>query len=136
MDAGVVLFTAKAILYGFTGLIVGSIYIKMRFDSCKPRACLDFTCDKNIWEDVETWAGEEGYKAKILSCIERSYWKSGGVRLLIRQDINKVHVEAWVLCNMLIYKREVSIDEFRNKYVAGVNKLLDMLGSQVTLRVI
>jgi len=97
---------------------------------------MDFVSSKEIWSDVEAWANEEGYKLKTQHEIERIYRKGGNAYLLLRQDVDKVHIEAWLIFDMLFFKREVAVDatdlsnplRIRNRHVMQVNKLLVMLG--------
>jgi hypothetical protein len=118
------------------------------FTFCRLRTCLDFVSSKEIWRDVEHWAEEYGYKLKSQSGTERlylyksSFWTFSRSRyptyLLIRQDGDKVHVEAWKKRG----KREVAVDEFalllnfpsQNMDVIRINKLLTVLESQLKIR--
>jgi len=112
------------------------------FYSCRPRTCLDFTSDKEIWWDVERWAEKEDYKLQSHSGTGKMYKKAGsldtGPYLLIRQDSDKVHVEAWV---KMISASEIAIDEatligmlYIGQFVPPFNRLLTRLRSPVRIR--
>ncbi len=130
IGAGAVMFMMKALSSG-----------------CKTRTLLDFTSSKEIWGDVERWAKEQGYALKNQTGTERVYQKGSGFWaasscLSIRQDGDKVHVEAWSLMNMLVFKQEIATDEarmvakpVRKSNATRINKLLTELGSPVTITV-
>jgi hypothetical protein len=113
------------------------------FSSCRPRTCLDFISDKEIWRDVELWANKENYKLKSHSETERIYKGNGlfdtGYHLLVCQDGDKVHIEAWVQIGF--YSIEVAIDEAtlftlanERRFVRPFNRLLTRLRIPVRIR--
>jgi len=132
----------EPIIIGIVCAIIVLFDKKRGFASCRPRACLNFTANKEIWGDVEIWAKREGYKLNSHSGAERVYRKnvffwSNASCLLIRQDREKVHIEAWVKMNFLVSNIEVAIDEatiLSTKKAIRLNKLLEILGSQVKFR--
>ncbi|MDR0234589.1 MAG: hypothetical protein LBI31_07315 [Zoogloeaceae bacterium] len=79
-------------------------------EACKPRACLDFIADKEIWGDAERWAKEYGYKLKRQSGMEKVYKRGvwNFTCLLIRQNDDKVHLESW---RKEFARRETATDE-------------------------
>jgi hypothetical protein len=113
------------------------------FSGCRTRTCLDFTTDKEVWPIVELWAKKEGCKLQSQTKTERVYRKGIGY-LLIRQNDDKVHIEAWV--KNRLFKYEAAADEaslFLNEYqnrgrvrinTRRINKLLIMLRSPVKIR--
>jgi len=139
---------ASGVIVGVVAGVGVSIFIAKALSSgCKPRTLLDFTSNKEIWGDVEHWAKEQGYSLKNQAETERIYQKGSGFWaaascLSIRQDGDKVHVEAWSLVNMLAFKQEIATDEarvmakpVRKSNAARINKLLTTLGSPVMITV-
>ncbi|MCL2872350.1 MAG: hypothetical protein FWF41_05145 [Betaproteobacteria bacterium] len=136
-----------AIIAGVIGGGLGIATIRAQTANCRRRTQLDFTSGKEIWSDVERWAKEQGYTLKNQNGAERTYQKGAGFWaasscLSLRQDGDKVHVEAWSLANMLVFKAEIATDEailaakpIRKKNAERVNKLLAILGSPVTITV-
>jgi len=98
--------------------ILGSS-MKIR-ESCRTRAIWDFTSSKGIWSDVEYWAKEEGYKLKSRSGKERVYKKGSFwmdpdtfqkviACLLISQEGDGVHIEAWMESGAFTFKKEIAV---------------------------
>jgi hypothetical protein len=139
--------TVAIVIGGVVGCFAVILLMKVMSSGCKPRTLLDFTSSKDIWSNVERWAHEQGYALKNQTGMERVYQKGSGFWaaascLLIRQDGGKVHVEAWSLMNMVVFKREIASDEtrfaakpVRESNAARINKLLAALESPVTITV-
>jgi len=125
---------------GFIGIILGHLHQKKVLASSRSRTYLDFVSSKEVWSDLERWAKKEGWKLKSNSGAERIY-KKGSFCLLIRQNDDKVHAEAWVEMHMLFIKQEVAVDDAvllcafsYPKIVMQINKLLIILESPVKIR--
>jgi len=127
---------AFGLIFAFLAVFSG----RKKFGSCRQRTYLNFTANKEIWSNVERWAKREGCKLESQSEIERLYRK-GSRYLLIHQNDENVHIEAWIKFDMLFSKHEIAVDEatllcspYQIKDMMRINTLLATLGSSVRVR--
>jgi len=134
-------YLTPGLLGGFLTMLIIYFRQKSLFSSSRPRTNFDFAVSKNVWRDVEIWAKEEKYKLKAQSEKERLYQRNSGC-LLIRQDVDRVHIEAWLSFGIFSTGGDVAIDEtvllmsrrYRNVVVRRFNSLLTKLESSLRMK--